>query len=88
LISLETQQMAMCVCAVLELLFLYELAREVNKERERQGLGMITREQYGWRFFNRIFEEHQRLFPKSSKRVLWVLVFAISVIGFIIASFF
>ncbi len=77
----------MCACAALEILFLYKLARDVNEKLEQQGNRPVTRE-YGWNYFNRIFKEHERLFPDSSERTWWVLIFVISVVGFIVADFF
>lgn len=85
---LETKQVAMGMCALFEILFLYKLAREVNEKLVQQGKKPITRSEYGWRLFDRIFKEHERLFPDSSKRTLWVLVFVVSILGFIIADFF
>jgi hypothetical protein len=78
----------MCICAVFEIFFLYVLVREVNEELKQQGKRPILKSEYGWRFFSRIFKEHERLFPASSKRTWWVLVFVLSVIGFIVADFF
>ena len=86
--SLEIKQLAMVVCAEGEILFLYRLAREVNGKLEQQGDKPVTRKEYGWGFFNRIFREHERLFPDSSKRTWWVFIFFTSVIGFIIADVF
>jgi hypothetical protein len=85
--SLEIEQLAMCVLAVVEILFLYKLAREVNQELKRRGDRPITRREYGWKFLGRALKEHERLFPDSSKRTWWVLIFVLSVIGFIVVDF-
>ncbi|MGD1216172.1 MAG: hypothetical protein ABR861_14430 [Terriglobales bacterium] len=85
--SLEIKQLAMGLCAAVEILFLYRLAREVNEKLEQQDNRLITRREYGWGFFSRILKEHERLFPDSSERTWWVLIFVISVIGFIVADF-
>jgi hypothetical protein len=78
----------MCVWAAIEILLLLKMKREVNLKLEQIGGRPITREEYGWSFFNHILKEHERLFPDSSKRTLWVLMFLVPVIGLISAYFF
>ena len=86
--SPEIKQLAMCVCAAVEILFLYRFAWEVNTKLKQQGNTPITQREHGWKFFGHILKEHERLFPDSSKRTWWVLIFVISVSGFIVAGFF
>jgi len=78
----------MMVCAAAEGLFLYQLVWDVNEKLVEQKRPPITAREYGMGFFDQIFREHQRLFPESSKRTWFVLIFFTSVIGFAIWDVF
>lgn len=80
-------QIAICGVAAFQVLFLHHLAREVNRRLAELGRTAISRRQYGWNVFTEVLREHERLFPESSKRTWWVLIFALSVFALIIAEF-
>lgn len=84
----EVKQIAMFIAAAGEILFLFSLASDVNRELERKGKQPLTRREYGWRFFDQVLKQHERLFPESQKRTLWILTFILLIIGFIIADIF
>ena len=63
----------MSACAVADILYLYKLARDVNKKLEQQGQPPLAIEDYGRGFVQRLFSEHERLFPQSSERICWII---------------
>jgi len=84
----DGQELAMVACAFGEILYLYWLAYEVNDQLARQGQPPVTKARYGWRFFNQVLSEHERLFPNSSKRSCWVLSWVLLALFFILVDLF
>jgi hypothetical protein len=82
----------MCMAAEFEILFFFEIAREVNAELTRRGQKPITRGGCKQGFFNfnrsihHIFKKHEELFLNSSKRTGWVLSNVLLAFAFIVAD--
>ena len=76
----QARELVFWVGGAVGTLLLYSMVWEVNAKLKQQGNRPITAREFGLRFFNRVLQEHRRLFPLSRKTTLLVLVF-----GFIVA---
>ena len=84
----QARALVFCMGSGLEILICSRIVWEVNAKLKQQGSRPITRKEYGFRFFDQILREHERLFPHSSKRTWFVLILAFSVIWFMAADLF